>query len=680
MAYYTDTNSNGKYEVYIRSAGKIIAPENSQYLFEYFINMTSINGLNYLDTSNVTSMYLMFSRCISLTTIDVSSFDTSNVTNMRSMFSAHSSVGPMALTSIIGLNKFNTSKVTDMTAMFQGCINLTTINVSSFDTSNVTSMRSMFASNSNLGIMALTSIIGIESFETSKVTDMTAMFQNCSNLTSLDVSNFHTGAVTSMANMFYECSSLTSLNVSNFDTSNVTDMSGMFVRCSGLTTLDVSKWNTSKVTTMRSMFSGKQNDYSLMKLTTLDVSKWDTSNVVDMTCLFYGLGSLVHLDVSNWNTSKVTSFNHMFCDDIHLVSLDLSKWDVSNVQTFENMFDDCKALETVGDISHWNTSSLIDVSGLFNGCISLEANGTIDLSGWDTSKVKAAGEVFRAVPAKYIDLTGWTLTSVTNDSWEGAGEGIFYEYGNSPGCYEENLYGMAKVFLNAANLEKVYVTTNWVIPNNVNTSDMFTGAGVNGFTVRYKITYKDLDYYEYYEANSSVLFKPFTKEGYVLSGYKYNNVDYALTTPFTMPASDIEITANWVAASVEIEDYEVDESHLFADEKISIDDFDLNIDSAYTVIVYDCNDTVKNSGFLFTGDVVKIYLNDSLVEDYVVVIKGDVNGDGEISPLDYVKIKNHIMGTSITGEAYLNAADMDSNDGVEPLDYIKVKNYIMNQN
>ena len=47
--------------------------------------------------------------------------------------------------------------------------------------------------------------------------------------------------------------------------------------------------------------------------------------------------------------------------------------------------------------------------------------------------------------------------------------------------------------------------------------------------------------------------------------------------------------------------------------------------------------------------------------------------------LDYVKIKNHIMGTdTITKEYLYLAADYNDDSIISPLDYVKVKNYIMN--
>ena len=49
-------------------------------------NLTTIEGMENLNTSNVTSMEYMFSGCSSLTGLDLSGFSTGSVTNMRNMF------------------------------------------------------------------------------------------------------------------------------------------------------------------------------------------------------------------------------------------------------------------------------------------------------------------------------------------------------------------------------------------------------------------------------------------------------------------------------------------------------------------------------------------------------------------------------------------------------------------
>ena len=60
-------------------------------LYNWFYNMkklTTIEGLQYLNTSEATTMRWMFSNCQSLASLDLSHFDTRKVTNMNSMFSA----------------------------------------------------------------------------------------------------------------------------------------------------------------------------------------------------------------------------------------------------------------------------------------------------------------------------------------------------------------------------------------------------------------------------------------------------------------------------------------------------------------------------------------------------------------------------------------------------------------
>ena len=155
-----------------------------------------------------------------------------------------------ALTAIEGLQNLNTSEVTDMSGMFYGCSALTALDLSSFNTMNVTDMNAMF-----YGCSALTSLV-LKNFNTENVTDMGGMFEDSSALTSLNLKSFNTSNVTSMSGMFYGCSALTSLDFKNFNTSNVIGMRSMFSRCSALTSLDLSNFNTEKVVFMEEMFKG----------------------------------------------------------------------------------------------------------------------------------------------------------------------------------------------------------------------------------------------------------------------------------------------------------------------------------------------------------------------------------------------------------------------------------------
>ena len=219
--------------------------------YEWFFGckyLTTIEGIEYLNTENMTDMSYMFYRCKALTTLDVSKFDTKNVTNMRCMFFNCS-----ALTTL-DVSNFDTKNVTNMRSMFYDCSALTTLDLSNFDTPNVTNMNGMFSS-----CEALTTL-DVSNFDTQNVTDMNGMFCDCKALTILDVSNFDTKNVTNMNGMFYYCSALTTLDLSNFDTQNVTDMSMMFLNCSALTTIYASdKFVTTACKYGGSMFANCTN-------------------------------------------------------------------------------------------------------------------------------------------------------------------------------------------------------------------------------------------------------------------------------------------------------------------------------------------------------------------------------------------------------------------------------------
>lgn len=218
-------------------------PTSTYCWFYEMDNLASISGIAYLNTSSVTYMRFMFSGCVSLVSLDLSSFNTANVIDMGAMFQHCISLKSL------DVNGFNTSNVTDMRLMFADCFSLTSLDVSYFNTSNVTDMRAMFQA-----CFTLTSL-DVSGFNTSSVKDMAGMFADCSSLTSLDVSGFNTGNVTDMFYVFQNCSALTSLDLSNFNTSNVTDMTSMFNGCNHLETIYVGNgWSTDAVTKSDNMF------------------------------------------------------------------------------------------------------------------------------------------------------------------------------------------------------------------------------------------------------------------------------------------------------------------------------------------------------------------------------------------------------------------------------------------
>ena len=155
------------------------------------------------------------------------------------------------LTTIEGIEYLNTENVTDMSNMFESCYELKTLDLSNFDTKNVTNMFSMFSNCYKLKTLDLSN------FNTKNVTTMNQMFYRCYALTTLDISGFNTKNVWDMDIMFSNCFALKTLDLSSFDTRNVVRMRYMFESCSALTTIYASeKFVTTAVGENYGMFDG----------------------------------------------------------------------------------------------------------------------------------------------------------------------------------------------------------------------------------------------------------------------------------------------------------------------------------------------------------------------------------------------------------------------------------------
>jgi len=166
----TDPDDSAKNIAYVQGKGGVYANPDSSNLFYGFKKLTTIEGMEYFNTSKVTNMSNMFGASMfsasALISLDLSNFDTSKVTDMSNMFSNTS-----ALTSL-DLSNFDTSKVTNMAYMFNSASALTSLDVSGFDTSNVTNMGGMF--------LRATSLVNLDFRKAmfDKVTSYSAMFRS----------------------------------------------------------------------------------------------------------------------------------------------------------------------------------------------------------------------------------------------------------------------------------------------------------------------------------------------------------------------------------------------------------------------------------------------------------------------------------------------------------------------
>ena len=141
--------------------------------------------------------------------------------------------------------------------------------------------------------------------------------------------------------------------------------------------------------------------------------------------------------------------------------------------------------------------------------------------------------------------------------------------------------------------------------------------------------------------------------------------------------ASIEITVNKLEddEKIEIEGYKEQNAIIsnFERETNSID-FVKNIKVSENLKV-----KVNTDTFVGSGTTVQIFREDKCIQTYTCKLYGDVNGDGKISVMDYVKIKNHILKYKVlSDELSMSVADVNKDNKVSVMDYVKIKNDILN--
>ncbi len=300
--------------------------------FAGFWYLTAIEGIENLNTSEVTSMDDMFNNCESLTSLDLSNFNTAKVTDMSFMFSECSQ-----LETIYVGNDWTVDNVEMGAYMFSGCLSLkggqgTTYNENKIDKeyahidggesnpgyltlkttpqviwceSNTTlyfiNSETLYAEGDTYDGQTVTNVYSGEDVTASPTDDypVFAMGAYCTRVV-IDKS-FASVRPTSCKSWFDDCYNLTAIEgLEYLNTSEVTNMTGMFAYCRQLTSLDLSNFNTAKVTEMIGMFSNCE------ALETIYVSDgWTVDNVTESRLMFGYCYSLVGGQGTTYNSGKI---------------------------------------------------------------------------------------------------------------------------------------------------------------------------------------------------------------------------------------------------------------------------------------------------------------------------------------------------------------------------------------
>lgn len=86
---------------------------------------------------------------------------------------------------------------------------------------------------------------------------------------------------------------------------------------------------------------------------------------------------------------------------------------------------------------------------------------------------------------------------------------------------------------------------------------------------------------------------------------------------------------------------------------------------------------LTDSNYVGTGCRVQLVSDDVVVDEMIIVVLGNVNGDGKINGTDYLRIRGAFLKTySMSGE-FLKAADVNGDGKINGTDYLRVRGHYL---
>ena len=324
-------------------------------------NLSEIDGLTYLNTSNVTDMESMFQGCSKLKSLDLSEFDTKNVTNMTYMFDDCSNLEVV----YVGDN-WNTASVTSSKDMFYGCEVLYGQNGTECLPGKLTAEYAHidggvsnpgYFTGVNQNAYKPAAPEGKQAYAVLDGTELTFRYDNNKPADAYPLTKFGSPWPSTLTKVIFDASFADYYPIS---------CDGWFSRCSDLTEIvDMEKYlNTDEVLSMHWMFTDCGN------LANINLSHFNTEKVTDMCAMFVGCPA--SLDVSKFKTDNVTDMSDMFRYCSGITTLDLSGFNTANVTDMSGMFANCRSLTTIYVGDQWFISNELQSASMFSQCTSLK--------------------------------------------------------------------------------------------------------------------------------------------------------------------------------------------------------------------------------------------------------------------------------------------------------------------
>jgi surface protein len=451
--------------------GSVKAPANASFLFGGLVNLTTINGLQNLDTSATTNMDNLFYTDFLLKSglENITNWDTSHVTSMNETFSGINLNTDIAeATTVLNLSGWDTRKVTNFTKMFSDSKFKQITFGPNFKTAQAgadgVTLPNSSPGNQWLHYPTLSTDRSVDAYKDSLpygtyiqglAADATMTYQTTGNVVVKTDKIYGANG----SPLFYNpIDPWTTSNLTAFPYVYVDQTSGAYVdtpdtlvgtykaapdnsddhsfyvmpvQAKGIigTGATATKWYLTSDGTLTILGGTLSNapgattnpwaaaqttaGKSVAQAAKKVVFSQPTTLGANATYLFADLPNVTDFtNLNQLNTAAATDMTGMFKNDPKLNTLDASAMNLGKVTSMKDMFNGDTALKSVTQpATGLVPASVKDISGIFKGASALT---TLDVTKWQTQNVTAMTDAFNGASGlSKLDISGWTTDKLT---------------------------------------------------------------------------------------------------------------------------------------------------------------------------------------------------------------------------------------------------------------------------
>lgn len=196
-------------------------------------------------------------------------------------------------------------------------------------------------------------------------------------------------------------------------------------------------------------------------------------------------------------------------------------------------------------------------------------------------------------------------------------------------------------------------------------------------------------------SNKQITLPTPVKDGYTFEGWYEDStlLNKASTTSSYTPEEDITLYAKWVEnKSVDPEPVEefnitsdyftIKDGYIYLNQNNReftsyINKLKYNNTFNYSLKIYDIDDKEITNNIVYTGSKLKVMNNDTLIKEYINIVKGDVNKNGTVTMADVMTLIDYLFDNSVITEDYnLKAGDINGNGAITMADVMTLIDYL----